>query len=53
MLAPTSSKVKRLTLLVPLVMHSPLALAITSLGLMAIGIVAWVWVKPRLPQGSD
>ncbi len=40
-------------LLVPLVMHSPLALALTSLCLMAIGIVAWVWVKPRLPQGSD
>ena len=40
-------------LLVPLVMHSPLALSLTSLGLMAIGIVAWVWVKPRLPQGSD
>ena len=40
-------------LLVPLVMHSPLALALTSLGLMAVGIVAWLWVKPRLPQGSD
>jgi DHA1 family bicyclomycin/chloramphenicol resistance-like MFS transporter len=40
-------------LLVPLVMHSPIALAVTSLGLMAIGIVAWVWVKPRLPQGAD
>ncbi|KPF48642.1 multidrug transporter CflA [beta proteobacterium AAP121] len=40
-------------LLVPLVMHSPLALALTSLALMAVGIVAWLWVKPRLPQGSD
>jgi DHA1 family bicyclomycin/chloramphenicol resistance-like MFS transporter len=40
-------------LLVPLVMHCPIALAVTSLGLMAIGIVAWVWVKPRLPQGAD
>ena len=34
--------------LVPLVMHSTLALAVTSLGLMGIGLVAWVWVKPRL-----
>jgi DHA1 family bicyclomycin/chloramphenicol resistance-like MFS transporter len=32
----------------PLVMHSTVALAFTSLGMMAIGIVAWVWVKPRL-----
>jgi DHA1 family bicyclomycin/chloramphenicol resistance-like MFS transporter len=32
----------------PLVMHSTIALAFTSLGMMAIGIVAWVWVKPRL-----
>ncbi len=32
----------------PLVMHSTIALACTSLGMMAIGIVAWVWVKPRL-----
>ena len=28
--------------------HSTIALAFTSLGMMAIGIVAWVWVKPRL-----
>jgi DHA1 family bicyclomycin/chloramphenicol resistance-like MFS transporter len=32
----------------PLVMHSPLALAVTSLGMMLIGVFAWVWVKPRL-----
>ncbi|MDE2368046.1 MAG: multidrug effflux MFS transporter [Burkholderiales bacterium] len=32
----------------PLVMHSALALALTSAALMTIGIVAWVWVKPRL-----
>jgi DHA1 family bicyclomycin/chloramphenicol resistance-like MFS transporter len=32
----------------PLVMHSPLALALTSLGMMLIGVLAWVWVKPRL-----
>jgi DHA1 family bicyclomycin/chloramphenicol resistance-like MFS transporter len=34
--------------LAPLVMHSPLALAVTSLGMMLIGVLAWVWVKPRL-----
>lgn len=34
--------------LAPLVMHSPLALAVTSAGLMTVGIVAWLWVKPRL-----
>jgi len=33
---------------VPLVMHSTLALALTSLAMMGIGAVAWVWVKPRL-----
>ncbi|MBU6257741.1 MAG: multidrug effflux MFS transporter [Burkholderiales bacterium] len=32
----------------PLVMHSALALALTSAALMMIGIVAWLWVKPRL-----
>jgi DHA1 family bicyclomycin/chloramphenicol resistance-like MFS transporter len=32
----------------PLVMHSTLALALTSLGMMCVGMVAWVWVKPRL-----
>ncbi len=32
----------------PLVMHSTVALAFTSLGMMSIGVVAWIWVKPRL-----
>jgi DHA1 family bicyclomycin/chloramphenicol resistance-like MFS transporter len=32
----------------PLVMHSTIALATASLLMMSIGIVAWVWVKPRL-----
>ena len=32
----------------PLVMHSTLLLACTSMGLMFIGISAWVWVRPRL-----
>jgi MFS transporter, DHA1 family, multidrug resistance protein len=32
----------------PLVMHSTVALAATSLAMMGIGIVAWTWVKPRV-----
>lgn len=32
----------------PLVMHSTVALAAASLLMMSIGIVAWVWVKPRV-----
>ena len=32
----------------PLVMHSTVALAIASLLMMSIGVVAWVWVKPRV-----
>jgi len=32
----------------PLVMHSTLLLACTSMGLMFIGITAWLWVRPRL-----
>lgn len=39
-------------LVVPLVMHSPLALAVTALGMLAIGIGAWLWVKPRLPSAA-
>lgn len=35
----------------PLVMHSTLALALTSLAMMAVGVLAWAWVRPRLtPQ---
>lgn len=34
----------------PLVMHSTVAMAVASLGMMSIGIVAWIWVKPRVPQ---
>ncbi len=33
----------------PLVMHSVLALALTSMAMMAIGALAWLWVRPRLP----
>ena len=32
----------------PLVMHSTVALALTSLALMSVGVVAWLWVQPRL-----
>jgi DHA1 family bicyclomycin/chloramphenicol resistance-like MFS transporter len=32
----------------PLVMHSPRALASTSLAFMAVGVVAWLWIKPHL-----
>lgn len=32
-------------LLVPMVMHSTLSLALTSAGLMSVGLVAWLWVK--------
>jgi MFS transporter, DHA1 family, multidrug resistance protein len=32
----------------PLVMHSTVALAVTSLVMMSIGMVAWLWVKPRV-----
>lgn len=35
-------------LVAPLVMHSPLALALTSFGLMSIGLVSWLWVRHRL-----
>jgi len=30
---------------VPLVMHSTLTLALASLGMMSIGLLAWLWVK--------
>jgi len=36
--------------LAPLVMHSPIALAVASLGLMSVGLVAWLAVKPHLPR---
>jgi MFS transporter, DHA1 family, multidrug resistance protein len=34
--------------IVPLVMHSAVLLAATSLGMMSIGLLAWWWVKSRL-----
>ncbi len=32
----------------PLVMHSALALALTSIAMLGIGVVAWIWVKPQV-----
>jgi DHA1 family bicyclomycin/chloramphenicol resistance-like MFS transporter len=32
----------------PLVMHSASALALASLGMLGVGVVAWIWVKPRV-----
>lgn len=37
--------------LVPLVMHSTLALALASAALMGVGLVAWIWVRPQLQLG--
>ena len=34
----------------PLVMHSTRALAVTSLLMMCIGVVAWIWVHRRWPE---
>ena len=34
--------------LAPLVMHSTVALALTSAGMLGVGMLAWLWVKPRL-----
>ena len=34
--------------LAPLVMHSAVALAVTSLALMAVGLLAWIWVQSRI-----
>ena len=36
--------------LTPLVMHSTVALAFASSGMMAIGLAAWLWVRRRLPD---
>ena len=35
--------------LVPLVMHSTLALALSSAAMLAAGTLSWVWVRGRLP----
>ena len=36
----------------PLVMHSAPLLAATSLAMLSVGVVAWLWVKPRIRIGS-
>ena len=36
--------------LAPLIMHSTLALAVASLGMMCIGLLAWVWLHRRWPD---
>jgi len=37
-------------ILSPLVMHSAEALALASLSMMAIGLIAWVWLHRRWPD---
>ena len=37
-------------LIAPLVMHSPLGLALTSISMLAIGLVAWLWLHGRWPE---
>ncbi len=32
----------------PLVMHSTVSLAVASLLMMSIGVIAWIWVKPHV-----
>ncbi len=32
----------------PLVMHSTVGLAVASLAMMSVGVLAWIWVKPRV-----
>ncbi len=34
----------------PLVMHSALALAVTSIGFMSIGLFAWIFIQRRWPE---
>ena len=34
----------------PLVMHSAMGLALTSISMLAIGLVAWVWLHSRWPE---
>jgi DHA1 family bicyclomycin/chloramphenicol resistance-like MFS transporter len=36
--------------LAPLVMHSALALAWTSMGMLCIGLLAWLWLHRRWPE---
>ena len=36
----------------PLVMHSTRGLALMSLAMLGVGLLAWLWVKPRLAGGG-
>jgi DHA1 family bicyclomycin/chloramphenicol resistance-like MFS transporter len=36
----------------PLVMHSALALAATSLAMLSIGVGSWLWIKPHLRSAA-
>jgi DHA1 family bicyclomycin/chloramphenicol resistance-like MFS transporter len=36
--------------LAPLIMHSTVALAIASLCMMCVGLLAWVWLHRRWPE---
>jgi DHA1 family bicyclomycin/chloramphenicol resistance-like MFS transporter len=38
--------------IVPLVMHSTIWLAVASLLMMAVGLVAWRWVRPRMTPAA-
>jgi DHA1 family bicyclomycin/chloramphenicol resistance-like MFS transporter len=40
-------------LIAPLVMHSTVALAFASLAMMGVGVLAWIWVKPRLGAATS
>jgi DHA1 family bicyclomycin/chloramphenicol resistance-like MFS transporter len=37
-------------LIAPLVMHSTLGLAATSLGMMCVGLGAWMYLRRRWPE---
>ncbi|MBU1361019.1 MAG: multidrug effflux MFS transporter [Gammaproteobacteria bacterium] len=37
-------------LITPLVMHSTIALALTSILMLSVGLVAWVWLHARWPE---
>lgn len=32
----------------PLVMHSTIALALASVLMLSVGLIAWIWVNPRV-----
>jgi DHA1 family bicyclomycin/chloramphenicol resistance-like MFS transporter len=36
--------------LAPLVMHSAIALALASMGMLSVGLLAWIWLHRRWPD---